>query len=480
MIQVNAWLPTTHLLGKRIKNRFFGPLLASEENGENIGHANFVMELDERSPGYTKLDDKSSPFLIKKSFLYAPEAAVGKAGMYYQRKTLKSVQVTHSFWPKDRPSTRELAHGFFNFLHLAPKNKGVKPEISHHDSDMIREEEGNASTHVIEHPSYKASMQKIDDDKKRNLDETVNIWNLDSDLDNKKIVEEKLKHLMEKQDTLIALHTQLGNCSRVELGVLNEKKDALANSLMENSQKTIFLTKKLNYLKKILNSDVAIFAEMERTNQKLSELQKEQVNLSQEQSDLEKHTEQVQRVSQEQLQKNQQDIEQVNKEISVFQIQLQELNARLQNRDEKTIALLKSDVQERADFLSRKEFFLKNSNKTEGRHPDHSINLPTSESGLRYFVNELEVIKAMQNESNENYCLIQNNCAKSVKRCLLAGIQHLKKELKENGVPSSFFKFQPIETTNGVYKWARRLEHELVKLNTSLELNEGPLSLGYQ
>lgn len=423
MIQVNAWLPTTHLLGKRIKNRFFGPLLASEEDGENIGHANFVMELDERSPGYTKLDDKASALLIKKSILYTPEVAVGKAGTYYQRKTLKSVQVTHSFWPKDRPSAGELAHGFFNFLHLAPKNKGVKPEISNHDSDMIREEEGNAPTHVIEHALYKASMQKIEEDKKRNLDETVRVWNLDGDLDNKKIIEEKLKHLMEKQDTLIA--------------------------------------------------------EIECANQELSDLQKEKVNLSQEEGELEKHTEQVQGVSQEQLQKNQQELKQVNKEISVFQIQLQELNARLQNMDEKTIALLKSNVQERSDFLSRKEFFLKNLNKTEGRHPDHSINLPTSESGLRYFVNELEVIKAMQNESNENYCLIQNNCAKSVKRCLLAGIQHLKKELKENGVPSSFFKFQPIETTNGVYKWARKLEHELVKLNTSLELDESPLSLRY-
>lgn len=49
MIQVNVWLSTTQILGRRIKNRFFGPLLAAEDKGENIGHANFVMELNERS-----------------------------------------------------------------------------------------------------------------------------------------------------------------------------------------------------------------------------------------------------------------------------------------------------------------------------------------------------------------------------------------------------------------------------------------------
>lgn len=80
--------------------------------------------------------------------------------MYYKRKTLRSVQVTHSFWPEERPTSGALACDFFNLLHLAPKSKGTKPEISDHDSDMKREE-SNSHSLTIEHPAYRIKQKKL-------------------------------------------------------------------------------------------------------------------------------------------------------------------------------------------------------------------------------------------------------------------------------------------------------------------------------
>lgn len=466
MIQVNVWLSTTQIFGKRIKNRFFGPLLASDGD-ENIGHANFYMELNERSRGFAKLEDNPSHLFVKKSLSYVPELVEGNAGKYYRRKTLRSVEVTHSFWPKSTPSRSQLAQDFFHFLHLAPKCKGVKPEISDHESDMQREVIGKGSTHPIEHPYYQEGLKKVDKDKKENLDKIVKTWNLDSDLDNKKNIQAQLNTLLSKQHELISLRDDLSKSCQKALDELKEKTDNLTNKLVKNNQKITFLHKKSSILEKIYNPANNTYREMKSVIQMLDMLQKKNLELSEELAELEKMRIQKQSAYQEQMQVNQTEIDQVDKEMSRLQVQLGDLNEKLQNIDETKIAALKSEINERADFLSRQEMSIKTLYKTDGRHPDHSISLPTSECGLRYFVDELAVIKAMENERNENYMLIKNNCAKSVKRCLLAGIDHLRTVL-----PKSFFKYQPIETTNGVYKWARALEQELTKLNMKLNVDE--------
>lgn len=468
MIQVNVWLSTTQIFGKRIKNRFFGPLLASDGD-ENIGHANFYMELNERSRGFAKLEDNPSHFFVKKGLSYVPELAEGKAGKYYRRKTLRSVEVTHSFWPKITPSRSQLAQDFFHFLHLAPKCKGVKPEISDHESDMQREVMGKGSTHPIEHPYYQEGIQKVDKDKKENLNNIVKTWNLDSDLDNKKNIEAQLKALVAKQQDLITLRDDLSKRCQQELDQLKEKTDNLTRMLAKNKQRIAFLYNKSSYLEKICSPGNITYNEMKSVIQMLDKLQKENLELSRELAELEKMRIQQDSAYQDQIQENQTEIDRINKEMRNLQVQLGELSEKLQNLDEKKMEVLKSEINERADFLSRQEMLIKKLYKTDGRHPDHSINLPTSECGLPYFVDELEVIKAMENERNENYTLIKNNCAKSVKRCLLAGIEHLRTVL-----PKSFFKYQPIETTNGVYKWAKALEQELRKLNMKLDVDKTP------
>lgn len=239
--------------------------------------------------------------------------------------------------------------------------------------------------------------------------------------------------------------------------------------LAKNKQRIAFLYNKSSYLEKICSPGNITYNEMKSVIQMLDKLQKENLELSRELAELEKMRIQQDSAYQDQIQENQTEIDRINKEMRNLQVQLGELSEKLQNLDEKKMEVLKSEINERADFLSRQEMLIKKLYKTDGRHPDHSINLPTSECGLPYFVDELEVIKAMENERNENYTLIKNNCAKSVKRCLLAGIEHLRTVL-----PKSFFKYQPIETTNGVYKWAKALEQELRKLNMKLDVDKTP------
>lgn len=471
MIQVNVWLSTTQVLGKRIKNRFFGPLLASDARGENIGHASFFMELNERSQGYAKLADKSTPLSVQKSLSYVPQLVEGQSGKYYKRMPLKSLQVTHSFWPNHTLSRRQLAQDFFSFLHLAPKSKGVKPELSHHDTDMIRESMGD-STFPIEHPPYQDFRKKIDEEKRENLDKTVEIWNLDGDLDTKKNIDAQLARLTSKQEFLIISRDKLINTYQTKLDLLKKTRDELASNLSQNTSKVIFHAKKIRYLKRISNPDEKTFTEMMQAILELKELKKEQVQLRQKLPALESKIARIGKSYQKKMEKHQEEIKQTNNEISLLNIQLAQLDEKLKDIDESKIETLKAEVSKRADFLSRQENLLKDTNKTNGRHPDHIVSLPTSDSGLHYHINELAVIEAMEKEGNRNYSMIRNNCAKSVKRCLLAGIEHLRKELKANGVPNSFFKFEAIETTNGVHNWARTLERELIKLNMKHTANK--------
>lgn len=287
MIQVNVWLSTTQIFGKRIKNRFFGPLLASDED-ENIGHANFYMELNERSRGFAKLEENPSHFFVKKSLSYVPELVEGKSGKYYRRKTLKSVEVTHSFWPEITPSKSQLAQDFFHFLHLAPKCKGVKPEISDHESDMQREVIGKGSTHPIQHPYYQKGIQKVDNDKKENLNNIVKTWNLDSDLDNKKNIEAQLQALLSKQQDLITLRDDLNKRCQKKLDALKEKTDNLTSKLSKNNQKIAFLSNKSRYLEKICSPGNNTYDEMKSVIQVRDTLQKENLELSRQLAKIEK------------------------------------------------------------------------------------------------------------------------------------------------------------------------------------------------
>ncbi|HII0666212.1 TPA: hypothetical protein ACYYI5_001422 [Legionella pneumophila] len=76
MIEVNIWLSTAFLFKKRIKHKFFGPLLASEDKGENVGHVNFTIEIDERTKNSFDFIEKHGPELgAKKNIACRPNSS---------------------------------------------------------------------------------------------------------------------------------------------------------------------------------------------------------------------------------------------------------------------------------------------------------------------------------------------------------------------------------------------------------------------
>lgn len=145
---------------------------------------------------------------------------------------------------------------------------------------------------------------------------------------------------------------------------------------------------------------------------------------------------------------------------------LKKLDITINGRDENDLKELQEEAHRRKEYTSRKEQFIKSRDFTEGRHPDYSVTLPTAESGLTYYVDEVKILKAMQEERGQNYSIVFNNCATSAKRCLLAGIdEKLRAKLKETGLDSKFFEISKVETCQSLRNWARTLDSKLTELN---------------
>ncbi|WP_026069317.1 hypothetical protein [Legionella tunisiensis] len=85
MITVNIWLPTAQIFGKKINHNIFAPLVATQRENENVGHANFQLTLDERSNAYEQLLHSKSP-LVDKTLRVVPTLVKGKERAYYTQE----------------------------------------------------------------------------------------------------------------------------------------------------------------------------------------------------------------------------------------------------------------------------------------------------------------------------------------------------------------------------------------------------------
>ncbi|CDZ78164.1 hypothetical protein BN59_02472 [Legionella massiliensis] len=474
MIEVNIWLPTAHLFSKRITHGILGPILASEDRGENVGHVNFVLTLDERSASYEYIEQEPHGLMVEKSLAILPETVVRENNRFFKQKFVKSFQVTHSFWPKEKPSNTALLRDFLSMLHLGSGGRGVSPEFSEHRSDMKREDTGEKSAH-IQHD--KEALLSLCQKKQRNLALAVDASDLECDLENKKTWEVNLEQLSQEKDNL-----EIEGIRRKELFItrVDELKKAdfsLENNLNELDKKLNFYHRKLSYLEKISHPDNKTEIEIKAIKDTLNDLYEKQENIRLQRDKLTQYLELLQLADQQELSSYKNKINQIEIALAYYQRNLKEANERINGRDENDLQLIKGRYKEKVDLTLRREHFLKKSLETEGRHPDHSLSLPTSESGLAFYVDEAAVLKAMREENLRAYSLLLNNCVKSVKRCLLNGISHIKVDLRNNGVAESFFKLEKVETCKGFRTWARQLDRELANLNYQLKEAENPIAV---
>ncbi|WP_028389038.1 hypothetical protein [Legionella fairfieldensis] len=430
MIEVNIWLSTTRLFGKKIKHGLFGPALASERRGENVGHVNFILNLDERSHAYKKL--QTSNFAVKKTVQIIPEVVRGAHDPVYKQNKVNSLQVTHSFWPKDKPGRHSVLKDCLHLLHLGKPSKGVQAEFATHEDDMKREVAGELIS--IEHGQIDESFFQTE--RQKNLDNYIAQQSmLESRLDELKQIEK----IIQKEKVYETIN-------------LFEKKQ-LASIARIN-----FINKKLSYQTSLSNPDETTRREIKRAKEELMHLQATLLSLNEEKQVIShEHATLKKQLSNKEL-------KYVKRNLSGVLDQL----VREINENEKKLELLKITYKQKVDSLAREERFARDAHITTGTPPEHSICLPTSESGLRFYINEFAVLEAMEKEKKEVYSFMLNNCATSIKRCLLAGIdENLKNRLQETGVRDSFFELHQVETCRGLQSWIIKLESKLIMLNSA-------------
>ncbi|HAT6977837.1 TPA: hypothetical protein JAN54_06070 [Legionella pneumophila] len=457
MIEVNIWLSTAFLFKKRIKHKFFGPLLASEDKGENVGHVNFTIEIDERTKNsFDFIEQHGAELRAKKTLRAVPTQATIPSppnieSSHLKPTMVKSDVVSHSFWPEGRPTKSETIKG-----------KGVKPKFKTHEEDMIAEDAVTAMT--ITH--RKSALDEIDKEKHKNLDLLAEISDLEVNLEQRILFVDDLKKLQLEKEELIKQQKQLTNSHQTQLKDLKGQLAKLELHLNKTNGQITATERTINYLNKLENPDPKTKTQLIELTEKLIKLRKELETTISSQHEISALISKSELTYHEDTQQVEKKLQQVELAMNHRVEDLKKLDIKINGRDENDLKELQEEARRRKEYTSRKEQFIKSRDFTEGRHPDYSVNLPTAESGFAYYIDEVKVLKAMQQEPSQNYSFLFNNCASSAKRCLLAGIdEKLRSKLKETGLDSKFFEISKVETCKSLRDWARTLDSKLTELN---------------
>ncbi|HAU0232673.1 TPA: hypothetical protein ACT9K7_003246 [Legionella pneumophila] len=457
MIEVNIWLSTATLLKKRIKHKFFGPLLASHKKGENVGHVNFNIEIDERNKeNFDFIEQHAAPLKVKKTLRAVPTKTTSLTYSNAESSHLKPITVmsdliSHSFWPEDRPTKTETIKG-----------KRVTPEFSTHEEDMVSED--SLTTLKISH--RKSDLNNVQDEKKKNIDFFLEVSDLEISLEKRTIFTNELNKLRLEKENIIRQQKLLTSSHQAQLKDLKKQLVKMELGLDKTKGQITVTERTLSYLNKVQHPDTKTKEQTIRLNEKLVKLRQERETEIKSQLEVSELISKSELAYNDDMQKAEKNLQQVELAINHHVEELRKLDIIIDGRNENDLKRLQEQAHHRKQYTSRKEEFIKGRDLTEGRHADYSITLPTAESGLPCYMDEIAIIKAMQEERGQKYSIVFNNCANSAKRCLLAGIdENLRAKLMETGLNSKFFEIRKIETCQSLRKWVMTLENKLNQLN---------------
>lgn len=471
MLDVNIWLPTTILFKKyRITHGVFGPVLASESKGEHVGHANFVVKIDERSKNYASVDAHFNDLEPKKTLDIIPTSITTQDHRSSTTPTtVRCNQFTNSFWPDKKPT-------FFGVMIKDPLKKvglypgrvGVKAVFEAHETDM-RAEDDRAAT-LIEHKQSLAALIKlIEKEQNENINFIMSVGELESSLDDLEQLQKQLHQLEQEHAELTDKYTQLtqshnGTMRQFELSMVS------TTQRLEAINKQLNLLGKIRtYLLRIPNLDKAAQKQLADISADIPKLQIERQRLLKEKNDLPLLSQQCELHDTQDLQQLKSALTENKKQIEQITATIKKTELAIGGKNREDVAALTIEGRRRKEFIRRKEQFLKERDFTEGKQPEYVITLPTKADGAVYYLDEIKILEAMRKERATKYSFIFHNCAASVKSCLLAGISEpLKKKLRESGLKSSFFTMDTIETCQSLRKWTCTLQNALLKLNAQV------------
>ncbi|QRN03085.1 hypothetical protein GH742_03970 [Legionella sp. MW5194] len=465
MITVNIWLSTTQLFKKRVTHGYFGPLLASEDNNEHIGHVNLLLDITENSTHFaysqTALEPLKGKATLKTIAVPVDEKKEGHAS--HKPQWVRCNSFTLSFWPEDRPKLlKEAAHLFFKLTDSKPRVKGIKPEFKTHAEDMLLEETATQPV-TIKHTSLQYRKDNAISLQQQKLKgELAEFAELHATFTLSKVKLEEnqaqQKNLLQQKETLDLGHTQ--KMQQLQYELQKNRKTQQKTQTQLNRKKTVH-----RYLSRLEQRDDQSNAQFLALTKEINKLTKQQQRLVHKEEGLlrtqkkqEKHYHRDnQRLDEQLLQRRQ--------EEQAWKDQLDGATLRLNGRDEEEIKILRAQY---IDLRLRENTFVTaDSNVTVGRHPDMTLYLPAADS-VTIGLDEKKIMQAMAEEKDQKYSFIVNNCASSVKRCLLAGIdEELKKQLQDQGLEPDFFRVKKIETCQSLKKWTKKLEHHLIMLNAA-------------
>jgi hypothetical protein len=465
MIDVNIWLSTTVLFRKKITHGIFGPLCASESAGENVGHANLTMDINESSVNYEYIEAHFGKLNPKKTLSIIPAPAPSQINCsHLAPQTVKSYQFTHSMWPQGRASATSIfKKDTKRAFHIGKGKPGIEAQFNTHDNDMIREDI-DADVHVVTHK--KSSNELIQSEKHTNLEFISALSTLEVNFENVAKWENKLNQLQLEQVELMKHAEQNTTTYKNETYEHQMRISSNTLNLAQINRRLIALERTSTYLSTIQNMDPTTRTQYMAIQKQISNLKDEHELLIQDNKHIQQIIDELELIGSARATEINQELNNntlaTNYYIEALETALKEINGKTVG----DLELMKEESRNRVDYTSRKEQFLLAKERTEGRHPDHIIKLPVTRDGWEYHLDEIKVLEAMEQERSNNYSFIFNNCATSVKRCILAGIsQSLREHLMETGLKESFFHLKKIETCKGLRDWVRRLEISIIQLN---------------
>ncbi|PWY53964.1 hypothetical protein DGG96_19495 [Legionella qingyii] len=489
MLEFYAWNPRNNDK-KEIHGSLKGIAKAVAQGG-NVGHMSLAVTLYENTHDLNAVDKQFEKLKFQKAMPIYETVKTGEQngiGFYKRGRKLNGLSAFLSLWPGDEGVNRFRA--IQSLFRIGGK---IKPIFSEKLQMDMREEWSDptpekSSTHarVIEHHrgsefqlSELSQKKEVLEKKIGELDKQRKEIRLELEKKGrfpKTALEKKLEARIEKKRLEQRTTADVFNLL-AQKGLKNIDGALVAMQHKEKLEKELKILK-LEFHNALLNADIPkIYAYIEGYRQLTSEFNK--INTFYENAPDSNKIRSYLLLYLQQFPQNED-----AKQLLLLQEQISDKMNKLHNIEKEELRVNElisqyESVKKELDDLNKErndiELEIENREVTEGLNPDYTVSLPTFESGQPYFLDEIAILKKMQQIMHDpkfKYDLFDKNCARGVKDCVMAGLSTKTRDAIKNlpDFSKHFFETRFIETPVSVIDWIFKLKHYLNELNNEPKL----------